>query len=65
MLVLGPKGRLATKCKDRSHVAIQPVDSTPPPIQTDTPLEDVIADVAELLEVQAASNEVPSVAKPK
>lgn len=64
-LVLGPKGRLATKRKDRSHVAIQPSDSMPPPIQTDTPLEDVIADVAEPPEVQAASDEVPTVAKPK
>ena len=64
MLVLGPKGHLVTKHKDRSYVVIQPVDSTPPPIQTDTLLEDVIADIAEL-EVQAASDEVPSVAKPK
>ena len=37
----------------------------PPPIQTDTPLEDVIADVVEPPEVQAASIEVPTVVKPK
>jgi hypothetical protein len=64
-LVLGPNGRLTGKHKDRvrSHVTAQP--STPPPIQVDTPLEDVTADVAEPPEVQSTSVEVPIAPKPK
>lgn len=65
MLVLGPNSRLVAKHKDRaqSHVAAQP--STPPPIQPDTLLEDITADVAESPEVQSTSVEVPITPKPK
>ena len=65
VLVLGPNGHLAGKHKDRaqSHITTQP--STPPPIQADTPLENVTADMAEPPEVQSTSVEVPIVPKPK
>lgn len=65
MLVLGPNGRLMGKHKDRawSHITAQP--SMPPPIQVDTLLEDVTADVAEPPEVQSTSIEVPIMPKPK
>ena len=64
-LVLGHNSRLTSKRKDRSHVTTQPSQSTPPPVQADTQLEDVMADMAEPPEVEAASVEVPIVAKPK
>ena len=66
MLAVGPNSHLASKRKDRCHVTTQPLPSAPPPIQADTTLEDVTADVAEPPEVQAASvEEVVIVEKPK
>ena len=65
MLFLGHNGHLASKRKDKSHITTQPSQSMPPPIQADTQLEDVMADMAEPPEVKSALVEVPTMVKPK